>query len=312
VPREETVPPHHETAPEEAKIGGFTDAQANAAKEFFADFGMAIFAACQLQYRLAHLHSVTFEAHGDGCLPRVDEKRFEALENSFGKAIQIAKKAGSLTGSLLVDVEAAHEVRDYIVHRLFIETRSLQKDEEGFRTLSERLGVARDFFQDVNAKIHEKHAQVFIDAGVPREVYESFRRPWDELSDEQISPEIPIPMGREQIVAAWIARGSAVGPLLLLENADGQLWQIADNGLAHSRTAKSANWTVEYSIQKYLPAAVKSRPSPDSNPPDYRAAFNYGLRFDSGAILCISKRGKGVLQYEMVPPRGGKAKGKRR
>src|ERR1700688_268370 len=101
-----------------------TEEELAVAREFFAVLGAAVFAACQLQLRLAHLYAVTFETPRHASRPRVEEKLRTGLSESFGTAVGLAKANKSLTGDLLDEVEFAVELRDYIVHRLFLGTRS--------------------------------------------------------------------------------------------------------------------------------------------------------------------------------------------
>jgi hypothetical protein len=170
-----------------AKVAGeLSTFEAEAATEFLAAFGMAIFAACQLQYRLAHLYGATFETVRDGCLPRVQEKIYEGLKKPLGGAVRLAIESSALTGELLREVEFAHELRNYIAHRLFIETRG-QQHGEGFRRLAERLRPAVHLFKHVEQQLDERHIEVLVKTGIPRDVVLAHRKEWDELDDEPIT-----------------------------------------------------------------------------------------------------------------------------
>jgi hypothetical protein len=275
-----------------------------AARNFFAAFGHALFAACQLQYRLAQLYGGSFETVADGCLPRVHEKKIEALEKTLGKSIEIAREAMRLAPDVVADLEVAHRFRDYIAHRLFIETRSRQRAGEGFNGLIDRLNDASQFFMLLGQRLDALHDQVFLNAGISLEQLESCRKPWDEHDDEAISYAIPIPKARERIVAAWSSPGR-FGPQIILEGEDGKLWQLVDNGCAHFPGAKEDGWQLDAGLQRLLPDNVKMRPNRKSNPPEYRGAYHYDLRFERGSILRIARGGKNRLTYEIVRPRGG-------
>jgi hypothetical protein len=275
-----------------------------APRNFFAAFGHALFAACQLQYRLAQLYGASFETMADGCLPRVHEKRIEALEKTLGKSIEIAREAMSLGPDVLADLEVAHRFRDYIAHRLFIETRSQQRAGEGFSGLIDRLNDASQFFVLLGQRLDALHNQVFLNAGISVEQLESCRKPWDEHDDEAISYEIPIPKTRERIVAAWSSPGR-FGPQIVFEGENGKLWQLVDNGCAQFAGAKEDGWEHHAELQRLLPDSIKMRPGKKSNPPEYFGAYRYDLRFDGGSILRIARGGKNRLTYEIVRPRGG-------
>jgi hypothetical protein len=285
-----------------------TEKELAVAKEFFAMLGGALFCACQLQLRLASLYAITFDTPGDGSLPRVEEKRQTALAESFGTAVRLAESNGSLTGDLLDEVEFAWELRDYIVHRLFLGTRS-QQNEAGFPALTERLSQAMALFKFVESHIDAKCAEVmekrlaFI--GQSSDALKAHQAPWDELEDEPVEAYQNHPATQEEITRAWVMP-SSVGPLLVLENAAGTFWQIADNGLAHFPEVRDASWTEETEVQKQLPALVKSRPSSRSNPPDLRASFDYDLRFDKGVLLRISRRDAHSVHYEIVVAKQGR------
>src|ERR1700733_1846684 len=234
--------------------------EAAAAKEFFAWFGMTLFAACQLQYRLALFYGMSFDDPCDGCLPRVEEKIFEGLKNPFGGAVQLAKKNGVLTGTLFDDVDVAHRLRDYVAHRLFLETRSLQ-NEKGFLLLAERLRVVCDFFADVNNRIQERHHKVYADLGISAETIALNSKAWDESEDEMIAPEHPLPKAWESIKTAWVLPTRS-GGWPVFEGDSGQLWQLGDNGLTHCPNARTAEWAPYHALKKLFPARLKSRPNP--------------------------------------------------
>jgi hypothetical protein len=294
-----------EMAEEESLRAQISESHAAAAEKFFAAFGLAIFASCQLQYRLAQLYGVSFDTVRDGCLPRVDEKIFEALKKSLGNAVAAARESAAIKGSLLVEVESAHHLRDYIVHRLFIGTRSLQ-NESGFPVLVERLEKARTFFELVSQHLDEQHTKILKDTGISDEIRATYRKAWDELDDELIEIDIPLPRRTERIVHAYQAPGP-VGERLLLENDQGTIWQLTDKGLAHCGDARAPSWVAQPDVQKYLPTGVNARPTRDSRN-SYRGPFEYDLWFDNGACLRISRGGASKLLYEILPPRGGKGK----
>jgi hypothetical protein len=276
--------------------------------KFFASFGRAIFVSCQLQYRLAHLYGVTFETARDGCMPRVNEKIFEGLKNTLGGVLQ----NGGLSGDLLADLQVAHRLRDYIVHKLFLETRSQQGTAAGLESLCERLEVATQFFFHVSERLDKQHTQVFLDAGVSMETWLAHRRSWNELDDEKIAPTVPLPKVWEYVRNVWKTPGP-VGPTLVFEGEHGVMWQVADNGLAYlSQQGTGVAWAVDRDFQRYLQGKMKARPSRETEPPELRGSFNYDLRFEGGAILRISRGGACGLHYEIVPPRGGKKNRRRK
>jgi hypothetical protein len=283
----------------------FDDDHAAAAERFFGWFGKVLFLSCQVQYRLAHLYGVTFDTVHDGCLQRVDEKIYEGLKGTFGAAVEMARRSSALSGDLLLEVELAIGIRNYVAHRLFIETRSQQGSVEGFNGLAERLDVAFQVLHEVNRHIDEKHSQLFIDAGVTAEVYQAHRKAWDELDDQEIALDVPTPQAWELIETGWIAPGP-LGQRILLGGPSGVVWQLVDNGLAHCEDRPTDEWRVYSELQRYLPRKVKARPSATGNPPAYRGSFNYDLRFENGAVLRICKAGRQVLYHEILPPRGGK------
>jgi hypothetical protein len=280
-----------------------TESELEVSKDFFAMLGTAVFAACQLQYRLAHLYAVTFDTPRDASRPRVEEKLRTGLAESFGTLVGLAESNGSLGGELLHEVQFALELRDYIVHRLFAGTRS-QHNESRFPELAGRLKEALTLFKHVEGQIAERHDRILREhlafRGISPDVLDAHQRPWDQLEDDPVEPYQHRPAKHEEIARAWIAPGDA-GPQLVLESTAGKLWQIAENGLAHFPADRDASWTEEALLAKHLPATVKSRPSPDANPPELRASFEYDLRLPaSGLALRVSRRDAASIHYEIV------------
>jgi hypothetical protein len=174
--------------------------------------------------------------------------------------------------------------------------------------LAVRLDVARAFLQDVGARVAEEHHALLIERhGATAEQIEANSAPWDEL--EQLDDfGVQLPARTEHIARAWYAVKEE-RPWVCLESSSGSLWQLNENGLsACGYVAREPAWVVCDQIQAHLPAGVTSRPSARSNPPEYRAPFNYDLRFSTGMVLRVEKLpGAEVVTWEVMPwrPRQG-------
>ncbi len=281
-----------------------------ATTEFFEIFGAAVFAAAQLQYRLAGLYAVTFESRSEGSLPRVHEKTYEALGGTFGNAVSLARQFCKLDGDLLSRLELATKARNYIVHYLFLETRSLQGSATGLRTLAEPLRQAIAFFQRVEASVEQRTRQVYIDGGMRPEVYDAHGTSWDALPDEVIAPQVPVPEQAELIVNAWL-EGTEAGLWLVFESRTGRFWQLVDNGLGYAIGASAIRSKPEAAIQRLLPAKLRSRPKGA----DYRGSFDYDILIEPTdrscpmAVLRVHKAG-GRFAYEIVQaaPKGSRSR----
>jgi hypothetical protein len=81
-------------------------------------------------------------------------------------------------------------------------------------------------------------------------------------------------------VKAWDVPTSN-GLALVLESADGLLWQLCDVGLGWTHfDGPQANWKINEKIQPHLPATVTSRPA-------CSAPWNYDIEMGNNMLLSV-------------------------
>jgi hypothetical protein len=272
---------------------------------FFAAYGAATYAMASLHYRLAHLYAVSFEDERMASLPRVKEKLNEGLygQRTTGKLWGQFSKLH--TGELAEAVSWAIKIRNFIAHHHPWWTKRVTGTPEGLTILSEQLDVARSFVQQVCDLVRAKEKAI-LRARVPGIDIEAQETEWSSLDEpEPLSVRLPDP--EEQIVRAWLSLDGDAGPepWIYLESAAGILWQLNETGLSDSmHRAPGKTWSQIVDIQQHLPAFVVSRPSRKGNPPVWRGAFDYDLRFSTGVALLLElvptpAGSPGRLTYEM-------------
>jgi len=264
----------------------------------FSAYGAVLFVGCQLQHVLGEVYAMHFEDPRDGSLPRVDEKARKAFDATLGTAKTMALP--HIPEELRLDIEIAVDLRNYIAHELPLRTRTIQGTPDGLEGLAERLNITRRYFSGLIDSLQEHLKQhVMTISGRSRAEVEAHCRPWDQLGDP-FDEAVIVPEAEENIVRGWYSRTSSSGPRYYLENARGVLWQFADNGLAHARIeAPGRDWTPWHTLTTFLPATVRSRPSPKGG--RFRSSFNYDLCFSTGATLVISKSAGGnAIEWQIL------------
>lgn len=261
-------------------------------KEVFARFGVAYYHSEVVHRGLCHVYALmTFERKDHVTLPRLHEKLAHAYSLTLGQAVSDTKDL--LPSDLQQRLAVALKKRNYLAHHFWFERCHLMYSEQGLLEMLGELRELDDLFSDLDEDIREYFRPKREEFGITDEMIEQslndlIAGELDELEDPLISQRSP--RKRERIVRVWDARVADDLVAQIFETDDGCLWQLCDVGLGWTRYKKpAADWKVNETIHKHLPATVNPRP-PISEP------WNYEFRLARGAVLWV-KRGKRDRSY---------------
>jgi hypothetical protein len=267
---------------------------------FFAAYGATSYVAASLHHRLAHLYAVTFADERMASLPRVREKRNEALYGELTTGALWARFRDAYLGDLDDVVSWAINAKNFIARDHPWWTKHLTANPEGLTVLADQLDLARAFLQSVCDQVRAKERAILRARVGPSVNLDDFEAEWGSLGEP--GPEVVrIPKPEEAIVRAWHAVEDGL-PRIYFENDAGEIWQLNETGLSETReTSWRDDWVPIAEIQTHLPARIVSRP----DPPEWRGPFDYDLRFSTGAHLRLelvnTRAGEpGRLTWEVV------------
>ncbi len=249
-------------------------------REVFTQFGVAYCCSETLHRGLCIISAlVTFEKIEDVTRPRVEEKLTRAFSLTLGQIVKGTK--GLFPSDLQQQLEVALNRRNYLAHRFWFERNHLMFSEQGLVELLQELIEITKLFSDLDEATTEYFMPKFRALGLTDDLLQGCLtriiagQPSEPLTSQRQ------PKRHERVVRAWDVQ---VGDNLIaqvFETEDGCLWQFCDVGFVWSCLKKPAhNWTINETLQKYLPATINPRPV-------ITVPWNYEFKLAKGAVLWV-------------------------
>jgi hypothetical protein len=253
-------------------------------KEVYALFGLAYYNSELLHRALCFAYMLsTLPPREAATKPRVEEIMKKAFSLTFGAVL---KEVENMFDASLKDrLESALESRNFLAHHFWFDRCHLMHSESGLSQMQTELRQMASLFGELDGRVSALITPKFSAIGVT-----------DEMLEVEVTrilrgePPDPFPTQRaphkhENIVKAWDVPVDD-GETLVLQSADGALWQLCDAGLGWSIYQKpESTWRESELINPHLPATVMSRP-PCHEP------WNYEFVLQHKRVLRIRKSPK--------------------
>jgi hypothetical protein len=258
-------------------------------REVYAQFGLAYYFSECLHRELCNVYALlTFKDSKDATSPRIEEKLAYSFSLTLGQVIRETKNI--FPSELHQRLTSALEKRNYLAHRFWFERIHLMYSESGLIEIHQELLGLSNLFSSLDEEISRYLKSKQEAFGITDDLIE---QSLDELlAGEAIDPPISQRRfrKRERIVRVWDVEVSEGLIAQIFESEDGCLWQFCDVGLGWTHFEKpEVSWKINETIQIYLPANVKPRPT-TSEP------WNYEFVLTKGTVLWV-KRGKREQSY---------------
>jgi len=246
-------------------------------REVYARFGLAYYLTECVHRGLAQA-LVFLSPQKLPSRPRIEEHLLVTSQMTFGELVPRAKDV--LPTGLHDSLDWALVKRNFLAHGFWYERIHQMTSEEGMTDLLDELQEAHDVLSELNRAVDDLVLARHRIWGVTDEMYraameESLRSPPEPLPTRKI----PKTEERIQIVRAWVVRISAQHATLVLEEPNGDRWQLCDVGLCWCYLSDAdRSWEPFEKLE--LPATIVARPK-GSLP------WRYKLHVSTGWLICV-------------------------
>ena len=254
-------------------------------RDLYATFGLAYYQSeCLHRGLCIALAYLGFPKADFLTRPRVEELLAQSFSLTLGEVAENLE--GILPAEWNTEVQKAVELRNFLAHHFWFDRAHLMHNVDNVRLLIAQLNGYADKFDKLDArisawsKLKEKQEQL----GITDEILEDSLTKIlageceEPLPDKKTVRELEKKLRKQQrLIRVWEPTLEGGGRSLILELADGTLWQLSDIGLGQTRFAEvGPDWKEHQNIKPHLPADIVPRPK-SSKPWDYEFTLANGV-----------------------------------
>lgn len=228
-------------------------------REVYAHFGLAYYMAECVYRALVNVFAFLPYTPEDAAQPRVEERMKAAEAMTMGDLLGRAKQ--DLPTALHPSLEWALAQRNFLAHGYWYERIHMMSSSVGMHDMLDELTRISDSMRELNRVLddltfaHLRRIGV-TDAQHEQALRESAGRPVEPL------PARNIPRTGETIMMlrSWVVGDGSEREALVMQDADGAMWQLCDAGLGWSYHASpDESWLPFERLNRMLPAQIVAR-----------------------------------------------------
>lgn len=251
-------------------------------REVYAHFGLAYYMAECVYRALVNVFAFLPFKATEATRPRVEERTKAAESMTMGDLVGRTKQ--DVPEALHPTLEWALTQRNFLAHGYWFERIHLMGSAGGKHEMLDELTRITDSMRELNQVLDDLTFAHLRRLGMTDEQHEQAVR---ESGGCPVEPfpwrRIPRTGETVHVVRSWVVGDGTDRETLVVQDADGEMWQLCDAGLGWSyHTQPDEAWVPFDRLNRMLPAQIVARPKG-------AAAWSFKLHVSTGALITVDR-----------------------